>query len=93
MANDFNANPLKIDTNMAGGAGVGRLLRVTQIVWIVGATGGNLIITEPTSGKTLAEFADAAANTEVSQSFAVPRKWRDFEIASVPSGTVYVFLA
>lgn len=91
MANDLNTNPLVIDTAIAGSAAIGRSLRVSQIVWMVGATPGTLTI-EDSAGNVLATLL-GTASTEVSQSFAQPRRWRgDFKIPTIPSGTVYVFL-
>lgn len=91
MANNFESNPLVIDTAMSGGTGRNRPMRVSQIVWNVGSTPGTLTITDAEGNTTLAVL-EGSANQQVSQSFAQPRTWADFTIASIPSGTVYIFI-
>lgn len=90
MANKFTANPNFIDTAMGAGSGQ-KGLRVSQIVWNVGATGGTLTITDAFGNGTLAVL-EGAANAQVSQSFAQPRRWADYKIASIPSGSILIFL-
>lgn len=91
MANNFNSNPISIDTEMTGGTGRNRPMKVSQIVWNVGGTGGTLTITDALGNSTLA-LLEGALDTQVSQSFAQPRRWADFKIASIPSGSILIFL-
>ena len=90
MANELNINPIKIDTVMGAGAGLGRPIRVSQVLWSCGATGGTLNIVDPTSGKVLATL-EGFPNVQSGLPFSRPRKWKDFKVSAIPSGTLYIF--
>lgn len=95
MANDLSANPLKVDSVMGSGAGLGRELKVTHVVWSgLGTTAITLTVVEPTSGKTIYTRsipAIAAGHDDVTEDFAVPLRWRDFKVTVIGGGVLYIY--
>ena len=101
MANNLNVNPAYIDTAFSSyksstATTLGSLftLIVTKIRWVApSAAGQTVIFDDPQGGIQLLQMTSAAANTDVEEDFsASPRLWRDFSVAQLPSGKLFVFL-
>jgi hypothetical protein len=101
LANNLNVNPVYIDTafqsyksSVAATLGSLFTLIVTQIKWVGPSAAGQVVIfDDPQGGVQLLQMTSAAANTDVTEDFsASPRIWRDFSVAQLPSGKLFVFL-
>jgi hypothetical protein len=68
------------------------MLLVKKLVWSgAAATGDSLVITDGASVTLLTLIGQAAAPQEVN--FHPPVRWRDFQLVTLSSGVVQVFLA
>jgi hypothetical protein len=101
LANSLSTNPVLIDTAFQSykslvASTLGSLFTVivTKIKWVApNAAGQTVIFDDPQGGVQLLQMTSAAANTDVEEDFsASPRIWRDFSVASLPSGKLFVFL-
>jgi hypothetical protein len=93
MANDLNANPLRIDTVMTAGSGKPITLRVTRVRVTGVTTAGALTIVEATSGKTLLQAQCPVGDTDVL--WSIPQlfpKSSDWKVTAIPTGgVVFIF--
>jgi hypothetical protein len=107
MSNALTQNPLiiaspmaqkyKAATNTVGAGGLGAFsyLLIEKVIWETPANIGDTVqITDPDTGNVLLPMTCEAAN--ISQVFdwtAKPKRWRDFIVGQISSGTLYVYLA
>jgi hypothetical protein len=101
MANNLLANPMVITSSMSQGykaatasaLGSPTLLKIEKIYWENPANSGDTIsIGDPASGLILLVLRCESANqSQIVDFTANPKLWRDFEINSVPSGTLYIY--
>jgi hypothetical protein len=68
-------------------------LLVDRIEWLSPATIGDTVtIGDPVSGAVLDKFVcETALQSQVHDFTPYPRVWQDFELNSMPSGTLYIF--
>lgn len=101
MSNNLTSNPIVITGSMASSykasvaASLGTLftLVVEKIYWENPATPGDqVLIGDPGSGQTLLNLRCETANqSQIVDWTANPRLWRDFEINTFNSGTLYIY--
>jgi hypothetical protein len=100
MANNLNVNPIYVDTafqsyksSVSTTLGTLFTLIVTKVRWVGPAAAGQTVtIDDPQGGEQLAQMTSSAANLDVEIDFsAQPRLWRDFSVAIIPSGKLYIF--
>ena len=107
MQNNLLVNPVIITTPMAasykaatatqGPAGLGSFsyLRIEKVIWESPAVVGNIVaIKDPASGAILLPMTcEAAGISQVFDWTAKPRRWSDFIVTNLDSGTLYIYLA
>jgi len=92
MANDLATRPIKVDTVMGAGAGLGRPLKVTSVYWFnPTSVGDTFTIIDPVSSKVLLQGrAEADAQSQIFD-FAAPQDWRDFRVSALVSGILFIY--
>jgi hypothetical protein len=100
MANNYVANPIRIDTSFQSykaqvAATLGTLftLIVTKVRWVGPGAVGQLVIDDPQGGEQLAVMSNSsAAGPDLEEDFsASPRLWRDFSVV-IPGGVLFVYI-
>ena len=92
MANDLATRPLKIDTVMSAGSGLGRPLRVISVYWLGPTTADHAFsIIDPVSSKVLLSGVCEVAKQSQLFQFPQPIRWKDFKVSVIGSGTLYIF--
>lgn len=101
MANSFTQNPIVVTAAMSSGykasvaAALGSLitLSVDKISWAnVTGTTDVLSIVDPDSGNVLFELENKVAGTTWWIDWSArPKLWRDFKVATIGSGKLYIF--
>jgi hypothetical protein len=101
LANSLNTNPVVIDSvfqsykaSVASTLGSLFTICVTKIRWVgTAAAGQTVTIDDPQGGAVLAQLTSVAGGGDIELDWsASPRLWRDFSVASLPSGKLFVFL-
>jgi|SRR5579859_1932494 len=100
MANNLNVVPIYIDTAFASfkavvAATLGTLftLRVYSVRWVgPAASGDQVVIEDPQGGEQLLLMRNTTANGPdlVADWSAAPRLWRDFGVAQISSGKLFI---
>jgi len=108
MPNNLLVNPVIINslpmaasykaaTATQGPAGLGLFsyLRIEKVIWESPAAVGNIVaIKDPASGAILLPMTcEAAGSSPVFDWTAKPRRWSDFIVTNLDSGTLYIYLA
>ena len=107
MANSYLQNPVIINTAMAsgykaltatvgaGGLGTFSTLLIEKIYWENPITLGDTVnVEDPITGQTLIALrCESAGISQVFDWTAKPKRWADFEVNQISSGTLYVYLA
>jgi hypothetical protein len=101
MSNVPTTNTVLIDTafqsyksSVAATLGSLFTICVTKIRWVgTAAAGQTVTIDDPQGGAVLAQLTSVAGGGDIELEFsASPRLWRDFSVAQIPSGKLFVFL-
>jgi hypothetical protein len=107
MANSYLQNPVIINTNMTQGykaltatqgpTGLGAFtyLRIEKVYWEnPGTIGDTVNIEDPVTGNVLLVLRCEVANqSQIVDWTAKPKRWSDFEVNTISSGTLYLYLA
>lgn len=96
----FGTNPIVVDAAMTAGfrssypyaGGFPGPLRIQKIQYLATAA-GSVVITDPISGDTLFTLEAEAAGSVELNFFAAPRVVADFEVSTLPNGSVEIYLA
>jgi hypothetical protein len=103
MSNNYNVNPIVLDSTMASGwkaltnlgSPLGAVL-VEKIYWENPATIGDVVtITDgfATNPVTLLALRCEVANqSQLVDWTSHPKAWRDFEVTAIGSGTLYIYV-
>ena len=107
MANSYLQNPVIINTAMAsdykaltatvgaGGLGTFSTLLIEKIYWYNPITAGDTVsITDPNTGNILLNLrCEVVDQSQVVDWTAKPKRWRNFIVGQISSGTLYIYLA
>lgn len=96
-------NPIVITAPMGAGykastsAALGsfQYLLVEKLYWLNPVTVGDLVVIEDLiAGNTLAEMrCETAGNSQMIDWTAKPKRWADFQVTTLGSGTLFIYLA
>jgi hypothetical protein len=103
MANNLLVNPVVFTTVMATSyknqtatsLGAFQYLLIEKVIWETPVTvGDQFIFIDPISSQTLLlGTCEVAGQSQVFDWTPKPRRWQDFELSKISSGTIYLYLA
>lgn len=104
MANLYLQNPIVITSNMTQsykslsntvGSGLGSFtyLLIEKIIWESPVTvADKVLITDPDDGAVLLPLTcEVSGQSQIIDWTAKPKRWRDFEVSEINSGTLYIY--
>lgn len=100
MSNNLLVNPVVITATMGSSfkaslpaVNVGVYLRVEKIIWESPATiGDQLVIEDPQGNVLFPATCEVAGQSQIFDWVANPKIWSDFQVTTLGSGTVYIYL-
>jgi hypothetical protein len=101
MANSLNQNPLLINSTMTSykaatlaSQGSFQYLLIEKIEWLSPATiGDGLTITDNQGNILISCVCEAALQSQIFDWTAKPKRWADFNVPTIGSGTLRIWLA
>jgi hypothetical protein len=107
MPNLLTQNPIEITTAMAtkyktatsteapAGLGSFTYLLIEKVYWMTPVTIGDTVsITDPDTGNVLLNLrCEVAGQSQIIDWTAKPKRWRDFIVGQISSGTLWIYTA